>query len=155
LGLGCTSAARHGNTVILASGADLQSPNPLLTTHPLARQIQRYCLLVTLVRYDSTLTPVPYLARSWQWSGDRRTLTLRIFRGLRWHDGVATTASDAAWTLRAALDPATGYPRRSDLAALSGAAAPDDTTLVLSFREAMAGIPDVLTDLAMLPRHRF
>jgi len=152
-GLACSGAARHGNTVILASGADLQSPNPLLTTHPLARQIQRYCLLVTLFRYDSTLTPQPYLARSWRWSPDHRTLTLHIFQGLRWHDGVATTASDAAWTLRAALDPATGYPRRNDLSELLDAGAPDDTTLVLSFRSAPAGIPDVLTDLALLPRH--
>ena len=153
LGLGCSGAARHGNTVILASGADLQSPNPLLTTHPLARQIQRYCLLVTLFHYDSTLTPAPYLARSWRWSADHRTLTLHIFQGLRWHDGVATTAADAAWTLRAALDPATGYPRRNDLAELLDASAADDTTLVLSFRSAPAGIPDVLTDLALLPRH--
>ena len=152
-GLACSGAARHGNTVILASGADLQSPNPLLTTHPLARQIQRYCLLVTLFRYDSTLTPQPYLARSWRWSPDHRTLTLGIFQGLRWHDGVATTAHDAAWTLHAALDPATGYPRRNDLAELLDAAAPDDTTLVLSFRSAPAAIPDVLTDLALLPRH--
>ena len=153
LSFACSGAARHGNTVILASGADLQSPNPLLTTHPLARQIQRYCLLVTLFRYDSTLTPQPYLARSWQWSPDRRTLTLHIFRGLRWHDGVVTTANDAAWTLRAALDPATGYPRRNDLAELLDAAAPDDSTLALSFRSPPPGIPDVLTDLAILPRH--
>src|ERR1051326_3829350 len=56
-------AARRGDTVIMASGADLQSPNPLLTVHPLARQVQRYVLLVTLVRYDSALAPEPYLAR--------------------------------------------------------------------------------------------
>jgi hypothetical protein len=72
----CTSAPRRGNTVILASGADLQSANPLLTTHPLARQVQRYALLVTLVRYDSALTMAPYLARRWEWSarGDEATL---------------------------------------------------------------------------------
>src|SRR6059036_4264396 len=90
-------ASRRGPTVLFASGADLQSPNPLLTVHPLARQVQRYALLVTLVRYDSTLTPAPYLARSWAWSADRATLTMRLFGGLRWHDGTPTTARDAAW----------------------------------------------------------
>jgi peptide/nickel transport system substrate-binding protein len=153
LGLACAGPARRGNTVILASGADLQSPNPLLTVHPLAKQIQRYALLVTLVRYDSTLTPVPYFARAWRWSPDRSTLTFRIFRGLRWHDGQPTTAQDAAWTLEAALDPATGYPRRNDLSDLLAATAPDDTTLVLRFAKALPGIPDVLTDLALLPHH--
>ena len=139
--------------MILASGADLQSPNPLLTTHPLARQIQRYALLVTLVRYDSALTPVPYLARSWTWSADSTVLTMRLFSGLAWHDGTPTTARDAQWTLDAARDSAGEYPRRRDLAGLIGVAAPDDTTLLLRFAGPTSSIPDVLTDLALLPRH--
>ena len=153
LALACSNAPRRGNTVILASGADLQSPNPLLTTHPLARQIQRYALLVTLVRYDSTLTPVPYLARSWTWSPDSTLLTMRLFSGLAWHDGTLTTARDAQWTLDAARDSAGVYPRRRDLAGLIEVTAPDDSTLLLRFGRPTAKIPDVLTDLALLPRH--
>jgi peptide/nickel transport system substrate-binding protein len=153
--LACTGATRRGDTVILASGADLQSPNPLLTVHPLARQVQRYALLVTLIRYDSALVPVPYFARAWRWSSDSTTLTFRTFTGLRWHDGVPTTARDAAWTLSAARAPETGYPRRADLASLRDAVAPDDSTLVLSFDRPLERVPDVLTDLAILPRHRF
>ncbi len=141
--------------MILASGADLQSANPLLTTHPLARQVQRYALLVTLVRYDSTLAPVPYLARSWEWSSERTRLTFRLYRGLHWHDGTPTTAHDVGWTLQAAREPATGYPRRNDLGDLTDLEVLDDTTLVLRFVRPQARIPDVLTDLAILPRHGF
>jgi len=153
LSLACSSAPRRGNTVILASGADLQSPNPLLTTHPLARQVQRYALLVTLVRYDSALTPIPYLARSWEWSSDRTVLTFHLFPNLEWHDGAATTARDAAWTLDAARDPAGEYPRRRDLRDVTRVLASDDSTLVLHFAEPRTDVPDVLTDLALLPRH--
>jgi peptide/nickel transport system substrate-binding protein len=138
---------------MFASGADLQSINPLLTTHPLARQVQRYVLFTTLVRYDSMLTIEPYLARSWSWSADHRVLTFRIYRGLSWHDGIATTAHDAAWTINAAHNPAVGYPRLTDLAALDSASAPDDTTLVLEFSVPQSRLPDVLTDLAILPAH--
>lgn len=152
--LACHGAVpRRGATVMFASGADLQSINPLLTTHPLARQVQRYVLFTTLVRYDSTLTIEPYLARSWSWSADNRVLTFRIYRGLAWHDGVATTAGDAAWTINAARDPAVGYPRLNDLAALDSASAPDDTTLVLDFSAPQSRLPDVLSDLAILPAH--
>jgi peptide/nickel transport system substrate-binding protein len=152
--LGCQGAApRRGATVMFASGADLQSINPLLTVHPLARQVQRYLLFTTLVQYDSALTVQPYLARSWTWSEQGRALTLRIFQGLRWHDGVPTTSRDAAWTLNAARNPETGYPRLNDLGSLSAVAAPDDSTLVLRFSEAQSRIPDVLTDLAILPAH--
>ncbi|HKP29345.1 MAG TPA: ABC transporter substrate-binding protein [Gemmatimonadales bacterium] len=147
------TAARRGNTVILASGADLESINPLLTTHPLARQVQRYALLTTLVRYDSALTTVPYLATSWTWSRDSLALTFRIFSGLRWTDGVPTSAYDAAWTLERAIDPVTGYPRLADLADLADVWAADDTTLELRFSRRQRQIPDVLTDLAVLPAH--
>jgi peptide/nickel transport system substrate-binding protein len=147
--------ARRHDTVLFASGADLQSSNPLFTVHPLARQVQRYVLLTTLVRYDSLLQVEPYLARRWEWSPDRRRLTLTLFSGLRWHDGEPTTAHDAAWTLDRARDPASGYPRHPDLAVLRTITAADDTTLILTFQLPLLRIPDVLTDLAILPRHRF
>ncbi len=146
-------ASRRGATVLFASGADLQSINPLLTQHPLARQVQRYVLLMTLARYDSALAPQPYLARDWSWSDDRRRLTFRLRGGIRWHDGVPTTARDVAWTLERARDPATGYPRLTDLAALEQAAATDDSTVVLRFARPQERLPDVLTDLAIVPAH--
>lgn len=147
------AAIRRGDTVLFASGADLQSINPLLTLHPLARQVQRYVLLTTLARYDSALVPQPYLAREWRWSEDRRSLTFRLAGGVRWHDGVPTVARDVQWTLDAARDPATGYPRASELAALDSVGAPDDSTVTLRFRDPPARFPDILTDLAILPAH--
>lgn len=146
-------ASRRGDTVLFASGADLQSINPLFTVHPLARQVQRYVLLTTLVRRDSAMAVQPYLARHWVWSERGRRLSLSLYTGLRWHDGAPTTARDAAWTIVQAMDPATGYPRRTDLATLEHVSTPDDTTLVLDFSTAPGMIPDVLTDLAVLPRH--
>ena len=149
----CRLGPRHGRTVVFASGAELQTLNPLFTTHPLAKQIERYVLLTTLVRYDARFNVRPYLARSWDWSTDHRALILHLFRGLRWEDGAPTTARDAAWTLEAARDPATGFPRLNDLESIAAIAAADDTTLVLRFASPPSGIPDVLTDLAILPAH--
>lgn len=145
--------AGRGSTVLFASGADLQSINPLLTTHPLAKQVQRYVLLTTLARYDSTLAPRPYLARAWRWSDGGRVLTLSLRTDVRWHDGPVTTAHDVVWSLDAARDPATGYPRANDLAGLAASQALDDSTVVLRFAAPVAGFPDVLTDLAILPAH--
>lgn len=155
LAIACQPTAdRRGNTVLFASGADLQSINPLLTVHPLARQVQRHVLLTTLVRYDSTLTPRPYLARAWEWSADRRRLTFHLETVVRWHDGRPTTARDVVWTLNAARDPSTGYPRASELTQLESVTAPDDSTVLLRFGRSQHGFPDLLTDLAILPAHR-
>lgn len=146
-------ASRRGNTVLYASGADLQSINPLVTIHPLAKQVQRFALLTTLVRYDSALVPQPYLARHWQWSPDRTMLTFTLWRGLPWSDGQPTVARDVAWTFEAARDPATGYPRLTDLARIASLQAVNDTTVVVRFRSPQAQLPDVFADLPILPAH--
>ena len=146
-------AARRGRTVVFASGADLQTVNPLLTVHPFAKQVERYVLLTTLARYDSALVPQPYLARAWTWSGDRKSLVLRLQPGVRWHDGTPTTARDVVWTLSAARDPATGYPRTADFADVAFVNDPNDSTVVVRFAHAQPRFPDVLTDLAILPAH--
>jgi peptide/nickel transport system substrate-binding protein len=154
LTLACsTRATRRGETIIFASGADLQSVNPLLTTHPLARQVQRYVLLTTLVQYDSALVVKPYLARQWDWSTDSLTLTWHLNTMVRWDDGAPTTARDVAWTLDAARDPATGYPRSGDLEDVVAVTVRDDSTVTVAFSTPPHGIPDVFTDLAILPAH--
>jgi peptide/nickel transport system substrate-binding protein len=150
----CIAPQRPPDVLVLASGADLESPNPLVTTHPLSRQVQRYVLFVTLARYDSALVPQPYYARRWSWSSDGRTLSLSLVPGLRWHDGAPTTARDAAFTFLAARDPATGYPRAAELAALDTAIAPDDTTLLLRYRRPPPRLPALLAELPIVPAHR-
>jgi peptide/nickel transport system substrate-binding protein len=150
---GCIAPQRPDDVLVLASGADLESANPLVTTHPLSRQLQRYALFVTLTRYDSALVQQPYLARRWRFGDDRRTLELVLAPDLAWHDGARTTARDAAFTFLAAKDPATGYPRASELAALDSAVAVDDTTLVLRFSRAIADLPPYLAELPLVPLH--
>src|SRR5439155_22688846 len=137
-------ADRRGATVLYASGADLPSMNSLLTLLPLAKQVQKFALLTTLARYDAGLVPQPYLARVWRWSDDRRVLTFVLHSDVRWHDGRLTTARDVAWTIDAARDPATQYPRVADLADVAAVTAPDDSTVVIRFRAppgAAAGLP--------------
>ena len=149
----CVAPQRPADTVVYASGTDLESGNPLVTVHGLSRQIQRYALFVTLARYDSALTPAPYAARDWSWSADRRVLTLHLVPGLRWHDGQMTTASDVAFTLDAARDPATGYARAADLATVAAVEAPDDSTIRMRFQSEQPSFPLVLCELPILPRH--
>jgi peptide/nickel transport system substrate-binding protein len=139
--------------VLYASGADLQSINPLLTVHPMARQVQRYVLFMTLARYDSALVPQPYLARGWAWSSDGRRLTFALRTSVHWHDGVPTTAADVKFTLDAARAVETGYPRLNELAVLRDVSAPNDSTVVLSFADSVTRFPDVLTDLSIVPHH--
>lgn len=154
LAAGCARQNRSRDVVVLASGADLESANPLVTVHPLARQVQRYALFVTLARYDSALAPAPYFARKWTWSDDRRTLMLQLEPTLTWHDGVRTTARDVAFTLDAARDTATGYPRAADLSWLERVEVLDDTLVVLHAFRPLAEFPSILCELPIVPEHK-
>ncbi len=149
----CTPAPRLPDTVVMASGTDLESGNPLLTVHSLTRQIQRHALFVTLVRFDSTLQPIPYLARTWEWDAARRVLSMRLAPDLTWHDGVRTTARDVRFSLDAARDPAVGSPRAGDLAVLDSTQVVSDTLLRLHFAVAQSRVPNVLAELPLVPRH--
>ena len=151
---GCAAAeARPAGTVVYASGADLESANPLVTIHPLALQLQRYALFVTLTRYDDSLRPAPYFARGWHWSPDSTLLTLTLASGLRWHDGAPTTARDVVFTLDAARDPATGYPRYAELAGIASVSASDDRTVEIRFTRPASHFPLVLCELPIAPEH--
>jgi peptide/nickel transport system substrate-binding protein len=149
----CIAPQRPDDVVVYASGTDLESGNPLVTIHPLSRQIQRFALFVTLAKYDSLLEPAPYGARRWEWSPDRTELVLHLASDLAWHDSVPTTARDVAFTLSAARDPATGYWRSADLAAIDTVIATDDSTATIRFHAAQASFPLVLCELPMLPAH--
>jgi peptide/nickel transport system substrate-binding protein len=154
--LACTAGRQDGRTaatVFYASGADLQSINPLVAVHPLAKQVQKHVLFLTLATYDSALRPVPRLA-TWEWEDGGRALRFSLRRDVHWHDGVPTTAADAAWTLERARDPAVAYPRARDLAAVERIETPDSFTVIVRFAARQPVFPDVFTDLAVLPAHR-
>lgn len=151
--LACTPPARPSQTVVMASGTDLESGNPLVTVHPLSRQLQRHALFVTLVRLDSALHPTPYFARRWSWSADQRAVTFDLDSTLRWHDDVPTTAADVAFTYRLAKDSALRSPRRGDAVFIDSAVVVAPHTVRLVFRRPVSELPPLLAELPLVPQH--
>ncbi|MBY0492025.1 MAG: peptide ABC transporter substrate-binding protein [Gemmatimonadaceae bacterium] len=149
----CQPSARAPGTVVMASGTDLESGNPLVTVHTLSRQVQRHALFVTLVRLDSLLQPEPYYARAWTWSPDHRAVTFHLDSALRWHDGAPTTARDVAFTYRMARDSALGSPRRGEAMAIDSVVATDAYTVRVVLATARATLPPVLAELPLVPAH--
>ncbi|MDQ6831018.1 MAG: peptide ABC transporter substrate-binding protein, partial [Gemmatimonadota bacterium] len=90
---------------------------------------------------------------AWRWSSDQRALTLSLAADLHWSDDVPTTARDVAFTIDAARDPLTGYPRYADLADVTSVVTLDDTTVVIAFARAQPRFPMVLCELPIVPQH--
>ncbi len=149
----CGKPARAPGTVVMASGTDLESGNPLVTVHPLTRQLQRHALFVTLVRLDSALHPIPYYAQTFTWDAAHTSVTFALTPDLRWHDGIRTTARDVAFTLDAARDPAVGSPRAGDLQSVQQVEVLNDSVVRVSFRQVMPTLPTIFAELPIVPAH--
>lgn len=106
-----------------------------------------------LVKTDAQLRLQPDLATSWSFDSGGTTLTLKLRKGVKFHDGSAFTSADAKASLQRVLDPATGAAARSYIASIASMDTPDASTLVLHLSKPDASIVSGLasTNLAMLP----
>lgn len=114
--------------------------------------------LMTLV-YDTLLwrdeggVPRPWLARSVRRSRGGRRVTIRLRRGVRWHDGRPLTAADVAFTF--GFVARRFHPRFTpQLGNVEQVATAGSLTVVIALRRPSLGFDDQpLADLPILPRH--
>lgn len=82
-----------------------------------------------LVGYDFQLNPVPELATSWEWSADGKSVTFKLRRNVKWHDGKPFTSADVAFSMMNIWKTLHSYGR-SAFANVVAAETPDDHTVV-------------------------
>lgn len=99
------------------------------------------------------------LARSWEWSRDGLSLTLRFQEGVRFHDGQPFTCADAKWTLDS-IRTGKGLkrsPRALLFKSVTAVECPDDLTMLVRLSQPSASLLD---SIAMgynmvFPKHRY
>ena len=114
--------------------------------------------LVMLV-YDSLTwrdvdgVPRPWLASSVRRDRSGRHVTVKLRRGIRWHDGRPLTAGDVEFTYR--YMAAREHPRFTpELRDIQSVTASDPRTVVFALRRDSLGFEDQpLADVPILPRH--
>ncbi len=93
----------------------------------------------------------PRGAKSWESSEDGMSATFYLDENATWHDGEPVTANDWVWTFQTVCDPSFEWGMKSEFKFLAGTddtgncsdmstlgvSAPDDYTLVLTFKNAM------------------
>jgi oligopeptide transport system substrate-binding protein len=81
-----------------------------------------------LTRIGPHGTAIPGIAERWEIAPDGLTWTFHLRPGLKWSDGQDLTAEDVVWSMRRAVDPATGASYASILYPITGARAINDGT---------------------------
>jgi peptide/nickel transport system substrate-binding protein len=109
-----------------------------------------YFLTESLVRMNSEGDYVGALAESWNTS-DSITWTFDLRTNVTWHDGVALTAADVAFSLEYLPDKLGG----SNWAIIDHVTTPDDYTVVITLKYAKATFLVNLIELRTIPQHIF
>src|SRR6059058_4489450 len=96
---------------------------------------------------DEKLNVVPQLATAYEWSGENRTLTLKLRPGVTFHDGEKLDAAAVKFSLERHKNMP-GSNRRGDLAPVASVDVVDAHTVRLNLSAPFAPLLAVLTDRA-------
>ena len=95
---GAAQAQKSGGTLVM-----LVQPEPpslasyLSTSGPIGLVAPK--VYDGLLDYDKDLKAVPNLAESWEVSADGKTVTFKLRKGVKWHDGEPFTSADVEFTI--------------------------------------------------------
>jgi peptide/nickel transport system substrate-binding protein len=156
-GCGSTAAGggvKNGGVFRLGSSSTIDSMNPFIAFQADAYVTFEY-IYPMLVQYNPKLQWAPDFARSWQVSPDGKTWTFHTQPNAKWSDGKPLTAADAAWTLNTIIKFQAGATANSAgyVAHMKSAAAPNATTLVLTYSRPVGNVLAQMQQTAILPEH--
>ncbi len=85
-------------------------------------------VFASLLRADAKGQPLPYLAETWAWSSDQRTLTMRLAGNATFHDGKPVTSKDVRFSILAVRGLS---GKTSKFQAITDVKTPDARTVVV------------------------
>ena len=100
----------YGGVFVRAASQQPKTFNPLVAQDAYSSQAIGRFLNGLTTYHPIEQEVVPELARSWDISEDRKTITMHLRRGVRWSDGEPFTAEDVVFTFQALFDER--YPNR-------------------------------------------
>src|SRR5437879_3075802 len=145
--LACAAAgALHAQTLRFGLAEDPDILDPTLARTFVGR-IVFAALCDKLFDIDEKLDIVPQLATGYEWSADRKTLTIKLRKGVTFHDGEKLDAAAVKFNIERHKTMA-GSNRRGELAPVTGVDVVDDSTVRLNLSAPFAPLLAQLADRA-------
>jgi peptide/nickel transport system substrate-binding protein len=148
--IGEKDGAKRGGYVVVTS------PEPV-TLNPItsaAFDVATPLIFDGLAGLDARGELVPVLAEKWSRSPDGKVLTFNLRKNVTWHDGKPFTSADVTFTIDVIRKGQTPTLWAAYLASLEKVEAPDEHTVVVTWRESYG--PDVASFIfGILPKHVF
>ncbi len=122
---------RRGGHIVLPSN-EPRDLNPALMT-----RFDRVTPLIFegLVGLDAMLKLKPRLAESWNISADGKTVTFKLRKGVKWHDGKPFTSKDVVFTHNVIRNSKRPTVWRAHMEGIDTIDTPDDHTAIVRYRK--------------------
>jgi len=121
-----------GDTFIEASIGDASTLLPVLASDASSSDINSQ-IYNGLVRYNKDLLPEGELAESWEISADNLTITFKLRKNVKWHDGTPFTSADVKFNYELYIDPQTPTAYAESFRQVTSVEAPDPYTFVVHY----------------------
>jgi peptide/nickel transport system substrate-binding protein len=137
-------ASGSDDTFDIAIGIDLDTVDPPQMTTTTVANVVDYSV-ETLTKLDKSGKTVPGLATSWDLSGDGKTMTLHLRKGVTFSDGTPFDADAVKFNLDRLLDPKVESPQRAPYTSISSVDTVDDSTVRLNLSHPDPALPSALS----------
>ncbi|HXU30502.1 MAG TPA: ABC transporter substrate-binding protein [Thermoanaerobaculia bacterium] len=153
-----SATPQRGGTVAIAWGTDIAGVNELIVPSTNATNDVLFQLFDHLVEEQPDFTEhaptmAPQLARTWEWSEDRKTLTFHLDEKAVWSDGVPVTAEDVRFSWQAQSSPEVAYSDANSKRFITDVEAVDPHTARFHFSRAYAKQLLDANEGVILPKH--
>lgn len=138
---------------ISSSIGDASYLNPILATDSASGDINGL-VYNSLVKYDKNIKLTGDLAQSWSVSQDGLTVTFKLRKGIRWHDGKPFTAEDVKFTYQKLVDPTVKTPYGSDFLLVKEVNILGPYTVQIKYKEPFAPALESW-GMGIIPKHIF
>lgn len=143
----------YGDMYAASSIGDASYLNPVLARDIASADINAL-VYNGLVKYDKDLKLTGDLAESWSVSPDGLTITFKLRRNVKWHDGQPFTAVDVKFTYDRLVDPKVQTPYSGDFMLVKDVKIADLYTVRVTYSEKFAPALESW-GMGIVPKHIF
>jgi len=136
----------YGGTVTFGLENDVSNLDPMLSGLFVDRNIH-YAMYDSLVRVTPKGEIIPWLAASWKYSDDAKSITFTLRTDVKYHDGSVFDAESVKWNIDRYIQTK-GSSRTADLGSVDSVTVVDASTVRFNLKAAFSPLLGALVDRA-------
>ncbi|CCC58084.1 MULTISPECIES: peptide-binding protein [Caloramator] len=141
------------NTIYYATFSDPIDLNPAISSDNASSEVTGF-LFRALLKRDWSGKLIPDMAEAMPTiSNDNKTITFKLRKGIKWHDGTELTSADIKFSYEFILEPKVASVRRSNFINIDTIETPDKYTVVFKLKEPDSALLPNFSYYYIIPKH--